>query len=282
MSVYSSKSSPNEIRSNTADWFLEETVDKPLSPSVPTPSFLVDRPGQQSPSLVPLILTVIVVAATAVTFLALFFDYEERQLSHHMTVAAISGSGSTMPIVAQQGVGAIPLSQADQTNLLFMREEEKLARDVYAEMHRLWGMSIFKSISAKEQEHMDAMATLLQRYQLPDPVGGDVPGVFINPILKNLYQVLTQRGKQSVDEALKVCGLQEEINILDLDAAGQASSQADIKEVFSELQSNSFNHLRAFAHGLELRGTTYQGERLPPQTIEAIIHGHEGPGLVLR
>lgn len=281
MSVYSSKSSPNEIRSNTADWFLEETVDKPSTPSVPTPSFLTDRPGQQSPSLVPLILTVIVVAATAITFLALFFDYEEHQSSHHMAVAAISGGGSTMPMAAQQGVGS-SLSQADQTNLLFMREEEKLARDVYAEMHRLWGMAIFRSVAAKEQEHMDVMATLLQRYQLPDPVGTNVPGVFVNPTLQNLYQTLTQRGKQSVDEALKVCGLQEEINILDLDTAGEASSQADIKEIYSELQSDSFNHLRAFAHGLELRGTPYQGEKLPPQTIEAIIHGHKGRGLMLR
>ncbi|MBF0162312.1 MAG: DUF2202 domain-containing protein [Magnetococcales bacterium] len=196
-----------------------------------------------------------------------------------IATAAISGTGF-IPVAAQ--MATTPLSQVEQKTLLVMREEEKVARDLYREMHRLWGVSLFKSVAGEEQEHMDAMARLLARYQLPDPVGNNGPGTFVNPAMTNLYQTLAQRGAQSVEEALRACALEEEINILDLEDAIKTTTQADLKRVYSELQKDSYNHLRSFAHGLELRGIAYQGVKLPQATITAILHGPMERGFMLR
>ena len=67
---------------------------------------------------------------------------------------------------------AEPLNQAELASLAFMREEEKLARDVYTNLYAKWGVSIFNNISKSEQTHMDAVL-LLQ----PAHVGERLPGV---------------------------------------------------------------------------------------------------------
>lgn len=62
------------------------------------------------------------------------------------------------------------ISSAESTSLVFMREEEKLARDVYITMINKWGSKIFSNISTSEQTHMDAILMLLNKYNIPDPV----------------------------------------------------------------------------------------------------------------
>ncbi len=90
-------------------------------------------------------------------------------------------------------VPAGTLSKKDHANLVFMRQEEKLAWDVYQEMYRVWGMSVFRSISGEEIEHMASMLRLLQIYNIPDPIKqGDMPGEYASQYLRNLYQTLTQ------------------------------------------------------------------------------------------
>ncbi len=64
------------------------------------------------------------------------------------------------------------LSEAEINSLTYMREEEKLARDVYVYLHDMYGSPIFDKISVSEQTHMDAIKTLLDRYGIPDPVAG--------------------------------------------------------------------------------------------------------------
>ena len=68
--------------------------------------------------------------------------------------------------------------------LLFMREEEKLARDVYLAMYEVWGTPIFSNIAGSEQAHMDAVAYLLEAYGLEDPVAGNPNGIFENDELQ--------------------------------------------------------------------------------------------------
>ncbi|MGI9258025.1 MAG: DUF2202 domain-containing protein, partial [Gammaproteobacteria bacterium] len=43
------------------------------------------------------------------------------------------------------------LSVAEEAGILFMREEEKLARDVYLALGEQWGMNVFDNISSSEQ-----------------------------------------------------------------------------------------------------------------------------------
>lgn len=67
------------------------------------------------------------------------------------------------------------LSESETAGLLHMREEEKLARDVYTHLGALWGQQTFANISSSEQSHMDEVKLLLDRYSLIDPVATDTP-----------------------------------------------------------------------------------------------------------
>ena len=77
--------------------------------------------------------------------------------------------------------------------MLFMREEEKLARDVYLTLYDAWGLTPFASIAVSEQSHMNAMLLLL-KYRLPDPAAGKPIGEFTDPDLQALYDTLIARG----------------------------------------------------------------------------------------
>ncbi len=51
-----------------------------------------------------------------------------------------------------------PLNDSDKEALLFMLEEEKLARDTYEFLDNQWGINQFANIKKSEQSHMDAVA----------------------------------------------------------------------------------------------------------------------------
>ena len=168
------------------------------------------------------------------------------------------------------------LSQAEADALLFMIEEEKLARDVYNALYAAWGVSTFQSIAASEQGHMDSLAVLLDRYGLTSPVQAEA-GVFTNPELQALYTELMARGSTSLSEALKVGGAVEEIDILDLQSRLALSDNADIQQVFNNLLRGSENHLRAFAKALlSQTGETYVPQYLTPEAYQTILAGTAG------
>ncbi|MBF0190109.1 MAG: DUF2202 domain-containing protein [Magnetococcales bacterium] len=188
---------------------------------------------------------------------------------HGDSISTLSGGHAT-PVVAQYSSG--PLTPNEARAILFMREEEKLARDLYQEMHRVWGVSLFVSISRAEQRHMDAVGQLIQRYGLSDPAEQNIQGSFVDAHLTSLYQQRLQQGQRSVIDALRAGALIEETDILDLENAIQETDKPDIIQVYSLIQRGSFNHLRAFAHSLELQGVPYVPVRLSAQSFDTILH----------
>jgi hypothetical protein len=130
--------------------------------------------------------------------------------------------------------------------LLYMREEEKLARDVYQELYQVWGLTIFSNIARSEQKHMDSIKTLLDRYHLTDPAEGNGIGVFTNSDLQALYFELIDKGGKSVLDALQVGVIIEETDIADLTEALNVTVHWDIKRVYANLMAGSYNHLAAF------------------------------------
>ena len=108
----------------------------------------------------------------------------------------------------------------DETEwLTYMREEEKLARDVYIFLYAKWQSPVFNNISRSEQAHMDAVKTLLDRYRVPDPAKSTAQGIFANPDLQKLYDNLIRQASVSLVEALKVGVFIEETDIDDLTVA---------------------------------------------------------------
>jgi len=147
---------------------------------------------------------------------------------------------------------AATLSTEATDDLLFMREEEKLARDVYLTLYDKWNMRIFKNISASEQNHMDAVKVLLDRYGIADPVAGNGLGVFTDQSLQTLYDELVAQGLVSLIEAMNVGVLIEETDIEALKAAlAVAGLPADVKRVYGNLLNASYNHLEAFNYQVD-------------------------------
>ena len=79
------------------------------------------------------------------------------------------GSGNEMAgmDVVIQGIPSAPLSAAERAGLIYMYEEEKLARDVYNALYDKWKLPVFRNIASSEETHMESIALLLDRYGIP-------------------------------------------------------------------------------------------------------------------
>jgi hypothetical protein len=148
------------------------------------------------------------------------------------------------------GGGGGQLTQAEIDGLLFMREEEKLARDSYLTLYNKWHLPIFSKIANSELMHMTRVKDLLDRYGLPDPAAGKAVGEFTNPVLQQLYDDLMAQGSLSSTEALKVGVTIEEVDIKDLKDNIAATNKTDILQVYNNLLNASYNHLSAFNNQL--------------------------------
>ncbi|GAJ07529.1 unnamed protein product, partial [marine sediment metagenome] len=138
------------------------------------------------------------------------------------------------------------LDEIEKEGLFLMREEEKLARDVYLNLYEKWDLKTFYNIAQSEKTHLEAIKLLLDRYDLKDPIGKDIIGVFENEKLQELYNELVTQGGESLEQALKVGALIEELDIYDLKELLSKTDNDDIKIVYLNLLKGSRNHLRSF------------------------------------
>ena len=136
------------------------------------------------------------------------------------------------------------LTAAEEEGLLFVREEEKLARDVYLVLFDKWGLRVFENIAQSEQRHMDAVLYLLGKYGLDDPARG--PGLFKDPDLQGLYDYLVVKGEKSLVDAIEVGVIIEETDIDDIQNYLEQADKKDIIQVYSNLLDGSYRHLEAF------------------------------------
>lgn len=187
-----------------------------------------------------------------------------------------SGTSSFDSSAMAASLAALPaesLSTAETDSLAFMREEEKLAGDVYARLHTLWGTQakVFGNIAVSEDNHTEMVRQLLLRYNLGDPASGLAEGQFINTDLQALYSQLTSSGTTSLDAALMVGMTIEELDIRDIQVALQSVDNADIRLVYNELLKGSRNHLRSFYKNLQQRGGSYTPQFITPAEFDAIV-----------
>lgn len=171
-------------------------------------------------------------------------------------------------------VAALPfedLSEDELAFITFMREEEKLARDVYLTLSEDWDLAVFANIAASEQRHMDAVGDLIAKYNQADPVIDDTVGTFSNGELAELYTNLTAAGRVSVVDALLVGATIEDLDIGDLIAALAVVDNADIQMVFGNLLQGSANHFSAFTRLLEGWGESYEPENFEIEELESIV-----------
>ncbi len=174
---------------------------------------------------------------------------------------------------ALEKIPAGELSEAEANALIFMREEEKLAHDVYVALGDIWGLNIFSNISQSEATHTDAVKNLIDRYGLSDPAADKAPGEFVNAELQELYNQLVAQGSQSLADALRVGATIEDLDIVDLQTRIAQTERSDIQLVYENLMKGSRNHLRSFTKTLAKQtGESYQPQYLEQAEFDAIIN----------
>lgn len=182
------------------------------------------------------------------------------ELAASTSVAATTASAST----------ATSLSVEEIAALKFMREEEKLAHDVYAALYSVWGANVFDQISLSETTHTEAILALLTKYGIDDPAATTAPGEFEDPELQTLYNTLMTMGQVNLIEGLKVGALIEETDIHDIHEKMEITDAADILNVYASLLCGSGNHLRAFNENLLKQGVTYVPQVISQEEWDAI------------
>jgi hypothetical protein len=204
-----------------------------------------------------------------------------------LSLPALAMAGAGRPCANPGGLAQVlaelpseELSEVESADLLFMREEEKLARDVYITLNDKWGMRVFENISQAEQKHMDAVLVLIDKYGLVDPVGENPRGAFVNEELQTLHDTLVARGSESLVAALEVGALIEETDIVDLNDAIARDDNQDVLTLWQNLNKGSRNHMRAF-YGLLLdNGVTYEPTELDSVALQEIVDSARERGMV--
>lgn len=172
----------------------------------------------------------------------------------------------------EKPLSTLILSESESQTLLFMREEEKLAHDVYVYAFEKYGLNAFQNIANSESNHVLSVLGVMDYYQISDPLfRSTVPGEFTNPTLINLYSDLISRVDLSLNESILVGLLIEDLDINDLENAISETSQTNITKLYTNLECGSKNHLKAFYHQAISAGITYTPEFISQSDYESII-----------
>ncbi|MCA9231901.1 MAG: DUF2202 domain-containing protein [Planctomycetales bacterium] len=173
------------------------------------------------------------------------------------------------------------LSEQERAGLLLMREEEKLAHDVYVKLSEKWPLRPLQNIPRGEQMHMDAMKALLDRYGIQDPIDEKPLGEFSTADMQKLYDQLVAQGEQSIADAVEVGLLIEELDIADLNRLMQQADNEDIKVVYQNLTKGSRNHLRMFWRQLGRYNGSYTPQHLAQSEFDRIARSEPERGQLI-
>ena len=184
----------------------------------------------------------------------------------------------------------------EQTHLVFICEEEKLARDVYRVLGRRFPeLGVFADMEAGQEHSRCAVLELLRKYRVSIPSVNDNVGVFSWGIygryFMEKYLVLTNQGSVSPLNALYVGAFMEELNIQEITSCpkaivdisngiGEASAcgmrytdNPDVLQIYDALLEDARKHLRLLVHGIELQTGEgkYQAQVLQQNEVDEIL-----------
>lgn len=199
------------------------------------------------------------------------------------------GSGST---------SSTSLDSIEISHLTFMREEEKLARDVYLTLAEQYpGHPIFNNIATRaEQTHTDTMRDKLEQFNLedPNPNTNNLPasrGIFTGAewgsYFTEKYSELTTQGITSTLNAFYVGAFIEELDMKDISVCPQImiehgypspcglayTDESALQTAYSSLINGSENHLRAYVKQIEviIGIGNYRAQYLTQEEVDAIL-----------
>lgn len=183
----------------------------------------------------------------------------------------------TAPATAPAAVEA-GLNAREHETLTNMRREEQLAHDVYLAFGRRFDLQPFRNIPHAEARHIDAVVTLMSRYQVDDPMAGLEAGRFDVPDMQAMFDRLLDAGSKDAVAALKAGAEIEELDIVDLQRAGLETTHADVRDVYARLEAASMRHLQAFVRNLTRLGVTYTPTHLSQEAFDKAVEPAKDPG----
>ncbi len=214
-----------------------------------------------------------------------------------VSVMAASGAAYAAP-GGNNGGGNTGLDATEASHLTFMREEEKLARDVYLTFANQYpNQGVFSNIATtSEQTHTDTMRDKLAQYNLPDPNpnANDLPaelGQFYGEewgwYFTEKFGVLTNWGMNSELDALYAGAFIEELDMHDIAVCPQVmtdngygetcglsyTDEAGLQNAYSSLIDGSESHLRAYVGQIEaiIGAGNYQAQYLTQEEVDTIL-----------
>jgi len=180
------------------------------------------------------------------------------------------------------------LDQYDQSldtymawQLMYLHDQEKLARDINRTFYYTWGKPIFASIAESEQRHMNVLRAILDYYYLSALVETDEVGVFGAHHHTEAFTDLVNQGEVSLTEAYRAVGYLEEWDIREIRGSIEFTQDQALIDTFSNLLAGARNHLRVFAARSNSLGYAYQAQMLKQSEVDDICSGFEaipGPG----
>ncbi|MCK4636142.1 MAG: DUF2202 domain-containing protein [Candidatus Moranbacteria bacterium] len=179
-----------------------------------------------------------------------------------------------------EGMEKEEISADEKNGLIQMREEEKLAQDVYQTLFNKWDQKIFTNIAGSEGTHTESIRVLLEKYNIEDPVKSKDIGVFTLPEMQKLYDDLVANGNESLEQAFQVGATVEDLDIKDLQDLLETTDNEDVQTVYQNLMKGSRNHLRAFMKQVERNGGEYSPQYISQEDFEQIISGEQERGNV--
>lgn len=188
-------------------------------------------------------------------------------------ILEVAGDGVSTIIEEKMSLALVTTSELGDDEiktLTGMREEEKLARDVYSALYNKWGSIVYSRISSSENNHLTSLNYLLKLYGSSDTII-NASGVFTSPALQILYSELVAKGSVSPGDGLKVGALIEDMDIKDLAEAISGTSNENLIMVYGNLTKGSRNHLRAFTRQLKFQGLTYTPVYMSQNQYDSII-----------
>lgn len=232
-----------------------------------------------------------------------FKAYTEAQpttIESAQSVETADSSNSPDTLITSQTTSSVgQLDKVEATHLVFMREEEKLARDVYLTLNGMWPDSpIFQEIGeGSEQTHTDVIRDKLADYGIPDPNPdtNDLPssiGVYtgeeFGAYFQEKYMLLVNKGSQSELDALYVGAFIEELDMHDLVKCPEIIEETDngisdcglhytdepaLISTISSLLDGSKNHLRAFVGRIEsvIGEGNYEAQVISQEEVDEIL-----------
>jgi hypothetical protein len=163
------------------------------------------------------------------------------------------------------------LTEGEKEGIKYIYQVEKVARDVYRYFYDKWQTPVQDVISGSEQNHMDIMKEIIDKYNLGDPAEGKGYGEFGSGDLQKLYADLIALGSSSEVDALSTAAMIEEFDIVEIKKNVSDTNRDDVIAAYNKLMAGSENHLRIFTDKLKEKAVEYKPQYLSQQDYNRII-----------